>query len=54
MLIGGAVIGSISCRLGMYASYHGNVADGPAIALVVVRLFFGAFLFTVNHWAILS
>ncbi|MBO0350177.1 metal ABC transporter permease [Phormidium pseudopriestleyi FRX01] len=46
MMIGGAVIGALSCVLGMYASYYWNVPSGPAIALVVVGLFLLAFLFS--------
>jgi manganese/iron transport system permease protein len=44
MMLGGAAIGSLSALLGLYLSYYGNIASGPAIVLVETVIFFLVFL----------
>jgi manganese/iron transport system permease protein len=46
MMIGGAAIGSLSALLGLYLSYYGNIASGPAIVLVETIVFFIVFTLT--------
>jgi manganese/iron transport system permease protein len=43
MMLGGAAIGSISALLGLYLSYYGDIASGPAIVLVETLFFFLVF-----------
>ena len=49
MMLGGAAIGSLSALLGLYLSYYGNIASGPAIVLVETMIFFLVFLATPRH-----
>ncbi|MEJ2012308.1 MAG: metal ABC transporter permease [Anaerolineales bacterium] len=44
MMLGGAALGSLSALLGLYLSYYGNIASGPAIVLVETLVFFLVFL----------
>jgi manganese/iron transport system permease protein len=44
MMIGGSALGSLSALLGLYLSYYGNIASGPAIVLVETLIFFLVFL----------
>lgn len=44
MMLGGAALGSLSALLGLYISYYGNIASGPAIVLVETLVFFLVFL----------
>ncbi len=46
MMIGGAIIGTISTVSGMYLSYHLNLPSGAAIVLVIFGFFCLAFLFS--------
>ncbi len=46
MMLTGAAIGSLSAVLGLYLSYYGNLASGPAIVLVETLIFFVVFTLT--------
>jgi ABC-type Mn2+/Zn2+ transport system permease subunit len=43
MMLAGVIIGSLSAVLGLYLSYYGNIASGPAIVLVETVAFFVVF-----------
>jgi len=43
MMLGGAIIGALSAVLGLYLSYYGDIASGPAIVLVETAVFFAVF-----------
>jgi ABC-type Mn2+/Zn2+ transport system permease subunit len=43
MMLAGVIIGSLSAVLGLYLSYYGNIASGPAIVLVETVVFFVVF-----------
>jgi len=38
-MAGGAAIGMLSSLLGLYLSYYGDIASGPAIVLVETLIF---------------
>jgi manganese/iron transport system permease protein len=46
MMIVSAAIGAISGVIGLYISFHLNVASGPAIVLTVTALFIAVFILT--------
>jgi ABC-type Mn2+/Zn2+ transport system permease subunit len=41
-----AVIGALSGLVGVYASFHLNVASGPAVVLVATIIFLAVFIFS--------
>ena len=43
MMLAGVIIGSLSAVLGLYLSYYGNIASGPAIVLVETVAFIVVF-----------
>lgn len=43
MMIGAGVLGAVSGVLGMYVSFHLNVASGPAIVLTITAIFLAVF-----------
>jgi manganese/iron transport system permease protein len=53
MMLVGAAIGAFSGVAGLYLSYYGNIASGPAIVLVCTALFLLAFLFSPRRGVVL-
>jgi ABC-type Mn2+/Zn2+ transport system permease subunit len=46
MMVISAVIGALSGLVGVYASFHLNIASGPAVVLVATLIFLAVFIFS--------